>query len=152
MEKTGSGKLAGPFQIYHTTKGRLSSGYLLRCLMGMVATRRMLERVFIIQLSNTSNGSSLININQIPSHELRLPNVQQLSGDCDSFQLWAHYSSLFSQRVCGVTRLRGHHAIATATTAPELLRWKATPPPLCPLALNRRMALPLNVCQAQHGS
>ena len=46
--------------------------------------------------------------------------------------------------------LGGQHAIAMATIGPELLRWKATPPPLCPPALYRRMALPLNVCQAQH--
>ena len=32
--------------------------YLLRSLMRMVAMRRMLERILIIQLSNTSNGSS----------------------------------------------------------------------------------------------
>jgi len=38
-----------------------------------------------------------------------------------------------------------------ATSGPELLRWKATLPPLCPPALYTRMALPLNVCQAQHG-
>jgi len=43
------------------------------------------------------------------------------------------------------------HAIAMATIGPERLRWEATPPPLCPPALYRRMALPLNVCQAQHG-
>ena len=57
----------------------------------------------------------------------------------------------FSERVSGVTMLGGHHAIAMATIGPDLLRWKATPPPLCPPALHRRMALPLNVCQAQHG-
>jgi len=74
-----------------------------------------------------------------------------LRGDGESFPLWAHPSPLFSQRVCGVTRLGGQHAIAMATIGPELLRWKATPPPLCPPALYRRMALPLNVCQAQHG-
>jgi len=74
-----------------------------------------------------------------------------LRGDFDSFPLWAHPSPLFSQRVCGVTRLGGQQAIAMATIGPELLRWKATPPPLCPPALYRRMALPLNVCQAQHG-
>ena len=28
MEKTGSGKLTGPFQIYHNPKASLSSGYL----------------------------------------------------------------------------------------------------------------------------
>jgi hypothetical protein len=86
-----------------------------------------------------------------PGHELRLPDVQQLRRDVESFPLWAHPSPLFSQRVCGVTRLGGQHAIAMATIGPELLRWKATPPPLCPPALHRRMALPLNVCQAQHG-
>ena len=48
--------------------------------------------------------------------------------------------------------LGGHHATAMATIGPELLRWKAPPPPLCPPALYRRMALPLNVCQAQLGS
>ena len=42
------------------------------------------------------------------------------------------------------------HAIAMANIGPDLLRWKATPPPLCPPALYRRMALPLNVCQAEH--
>ena len=57
----------------------------------------------------------------------------------------------FSERVSGVTRLGGHHAIAMASIGPDLLRWKATPPPLCPPALYRRMALPLNVCQAPHG-
>ena len=72
-------------------------------------------------------------------------------GDGESFPLWAHLSPLFSQRVSVVTMLGGHHAIAMATIGPELLRWKATPPPLCPPALDRRMALPLNVCQAQHG-
>ena len=46
--------------------------------------------------------------------------------------------------------LGGQHAIAMATIGPELLRWKATPPPLCPPALYRRRTLPLNVCQAQH--
>ena len=56
----------------------------------------------------------------------------------------------FSERVSGVTMLGGHHAIAMATIGPDLLRWKATPPPLCPPAVYRRMALPLNVCQAQH--
>ena len=79
------------------------------------------------------------------------PNIQPLRGDGESFPLWAHPSPLFSQRVCGVTMLGGQHAIAMATIGPELLRWKATPPPLCPPALYRRMALPLNVCQAQHG-
>ena len=59
--------------------------------------------------------------------------------------------TLLSQRVCCVAMLGGQHAIAMATIGPELLRWKATPPPLCPPALHRRMALPLNVCQAQHG-
>ena len=58
MEKTGSNKLTGPFQIYHNPKSSLSSGYLLRSLMRMVAMRRMLEILLIIQLSNTSNGSS----------------------------------------------------------------------------------------------
>ena len=38
-----------------------------------------------------------------------------------------------------------------ATIGPELLRRKATPPPLCPPALYRRISLPLNVRQAQHG-
>ena len=74
-----------------------------------------------------------------------------MRGDGESFPLWAHPSPLFSQKVCGVTRLGGQHAFAMATIGPELLRWKATPPPLCPPALYRRMALPLNVCQAQHG-
>ena len=74
-----------------------------------------------------------------------------MMGDGESFPLWAHPSPLFSQRVCGVTRLGGQHAIAMATIGPELLRWKATPPPLCPPAVYRRMALPLNVCQAPHG-
>jgi len=32
--------------------------YLLRSLLRMVAMRRMLERILIIQVSNTSNGSS----------------------------------------------------------------------------------------------
>jgi len=77
--------------------------------------------------------------------------VQQLRGDGESFPLWAHPSPQFSQRVSGVTMLGGQHAIAMATIGPELLRCKATPPPLCPPALYRRMALPLNVCQAQHG-
>jgi len=77
--------------------------------------------------------------------------VQKMRRDFDSFPCWAHPSPLFSQRVCGVTRLGGQHAIAMATIGPELLRCKATPPPLCPPALYRRMALPLNVCQAQHG-
>jgi len=44
----------------------------------------------------------------------------------------------------------GQHAIAMTTIGPDLLRWKATPPPLCPPAFYRRMSLPLNVCQAQH--
>ena len=57
----------------------------------------------------------------------------------------------FSERVSGVTMLGGHHAIAMATIGPDLLRWKATPPPLCPPALYRRISLPLNVRQAQHG-
>ena len=74
-----------------------------------------------------------------------------MMGDGESFPPWAHHLPLFSQRVSGVTMLGGHHAIAVATIGPELLRWKATPPPLCPPALYRRMALPLNVCQAQHG-
>ena len=82
---------------------------------------------------------------------LRLPDVQPLRGDVERFPLWAHPSPLFSQRVCGVTMLGGQHAIAMATIAPERLRWKATLPALCPPALYRRMALPLNVCQAQHG-
>jgi len=47
--------------------------------------------------------------------------------------------------------LGGQHAIAMTTIGPELFRWKATTPPLCPNALYRRMALPLNVCQAQLG-
>ena len=58
MEKTGSDKLPRPFQIYHNPKSSLSSGYLLRNLMRMVAMRRLLERILFIQLSNTSNGSS----------------------------------------------------------------------------------------------
>ena len=74
-----------------------------------------------------------------------------MMGDGESFPPWAHHLPLFSQRVSGVTMLGGRHAIAMATIGPELLRWKATPPPLCPPALYRRMALPLNVCQAQHG-
>ena len=74
-----------------------------------------------------------------------------MMGDGESFPLWAHHSPLFSQRVRGVTMLGGHHAIAMATIGPDLLRWKATPPPLCPPALYRRRALPLNVCQAPHG-
>ena len=53
--------------------------------------------------------------------------------------------------LCGITMLGGQHAIAMATIGPDLLRRKATPPPLCPPALHRRMALPLNVCQVQHG-
>ena len=77
--------------------------------------------------------------------------MQKMRRDFESFPCWAHPSPLFSQRVCGVTRLGGQHAIAMATIGPDLLRWKATPPPLCPSALYRRMALPLNVCQAQHG-
>ena len=76
--------------------------------------------------------------------------MQKMRRDFDSFPCWAHPSPLFSQRVCGVTRLGGQHAIAMATIGPDLLRWKATPPPLCPPAVYRRMALPLNVCQAQH--
>ena len=47
--------------------------------------------------------------------------------------------------------LGGQHAIARATIGPERLTWKATLPPLCPPALYRRMALPLNVCPAPHG-
>ena len=71
--------------------------------------------------------------------------------DVEIFALWAHHSPLCSQRLCRVTRLGGQHAIAMATIGPELLRWKATPPALCPPALYRRMALPLNVCPGQHG-
>ena len=74
-----------------------------------------------------------------------------MSGDGESLPLWAHRSPPFSQRVSRVTMLGGQHSIAMATTGPELLRWKATPPPLCPPALDRRMALPLGVCQAQNG-
>ena len=90
-------------------------------------------------------------INIPPDHELRRPDVQQLSRDNERFPLWVHHLRLFSQRVCGVTRLGGQDAIGMATIGPELLRWKATPPPLCPPALYRRWTLPLNVCQAQHG-
>ena len=71
--------------------------------------------------------------------------------DFDSFPCWAHPSPLFSHTVCCVTILGAQHALAMATIGPELLRCKATPPPLCPPALYTRMALPLNVCQAQHG-
>ena len=72
-------------------------------------------------------------------------------GDGESFPPWAHHLPLFSQRVSGVTMLGGRHAIAMATIGPELLRCKATPTPLCPPTLYRRMSLPLNVCQAPHG-
>ena len=58
VEKTGSDEFPGPFQIYHNPNSSLSRGYLLRSLMRMVAMRRMLERILIIQVSNTSNGSS----------------------------------------------------------------------------------------------
>ena len=58
MEETGSDNLTGPFQMYHNPKASLNRGYLLRSLMRMVAMRRILERILIIQLSNTSNGSS----------------------------------------------------------------------------------------------
>ena len=117
----------------------------------MVAMRRMLERILIIQLSTTSNGSSFNFVIDIPpDHELRLHDEQQVRGDGESFPLWAHPSPLVSQRVCGVTIHGGQRAIAMATIGPDLLRWRATPPPLCPPALYRRMALPLNVCQAQH--
>ena len=57
LEKAGGDKLPGPCQIYRNPKASLSSGYLLRSLMRMVAMRRMLEILLIIQLSNTSNGS-----------------------------------------------------------------------------------------------
>ena len=43
LEKTGSDKLTGPFQIHHNPKSSLSSGYLLRSLMRTVAMRRMLK-------------------------------------------------------------------------------------------------------------
>ena len=56
--KTENIKLTGPFQIYPNPKASLSSGYLLRSLMRTVAMRRMLERILIIQVSNTSKGSS----------------------------------------------------------------------------------------------
>ena len=58
VEKTGSDEFPGPFQIYHNPNSSLSREYLLRSLMRMVAMRRMLERILIIQVSNTSNGSS----------------------------------------------------------------------------------------------
>ena len=125
--------------------------YLLRSLMRMVAMRRMLERILIIQLSITSNGSSFNLVStylQIMSSASRCTTMRC---DVEIFALWAHHSPLCSQRLCRVTRLGGQHAIAMATIGPELLRWKATPPPLCPPALYRRMALPLKVCQAQHG-
>ena len=57
----------------------------------------------------------------------------------------------FSEGVSGVTRLGGPPAMAAASIGPALLRWKATPPPLCPPALYRRISLPLHVRQAQHG-
>lgn len=57
MEKTGRDRLTGPFQMDHHPKASLSSAYLLSSLMRMVAMRRMLEILLIIQLSNTSNGS-----------------------------------------------------------------------------------------------
>ena len=65
MEKTGRDRLTGPFQMDHTPKASLSSAYLLSSLMRMVAMRRMLERILIIQLSGTSNGSSF---NLLSSH------------------------------------------------------------------------------------
>ena len=77
--------------------------------------------------------------------------MQPMCRDFEIFPRLSHHSPRCSKRVCGVTRLAGPHAIAMATIGPELLRWKATSPPLCPPALYRRMALPLNVCQAQHG-
>jgi hypothetical protein len=58
LEKTGSDKLTGPCQIYPNPKASLSSGYLLRSLMRMVAMRRILEILLIINVSNSSNGAS----------------------------------------------------------------------------------------------
>ena len=58
LQKTGRDKLTGPSQMYHNPKASLSRGYFLSSLMRMVGIRRMLERILVIQLSNTSNGSS----------------------------------------------------------------------------------------------
>ena len=140
--------------MYHNPKASLSRGYLFsqepdengghQKNAGKDTCHPIVQYIQWILLS--------FSINIPPDHELRLPEVPQMVGDGESFPLWAHPSPLFSQRVCGVTTIGGQHAIAMATIGPDLLRWKATPPPLCPPALYRRMALPLNVCQAQQGS
>jgi len=148
LEKTGCDKLTGSFQIYHNTKASLSPGYLFSQEPDENGGHRKNAGKYIYHQMCPIHRRiiHLFSINIRPDHELRLHNIQQLRGDGESFPLWAHHSPLFSQRVCGVTIHGGQHAIAMATIGPKLLKLKATPPPLCPPALYRRMALPLNVC------
>ena len=92
--------------------------YLLISLMRIVAMKRMLERIFIIVVSNTSMDPPLIYYQQNTNHELSLRNLHQSSSEIESFPLWAHHSPLFSQIVRGVTVLAVHHAMAVASIGP----------------------------------
>ena len=108
LEKTGSDKLTGPCQIYHNPNTSLSRGYLLSSLMRMVAMRRMRQILLIIELSNTSNGSSF---NLVSTH------LQIMRSGCPMYnqlgvtvrashfgpipRLSSHRGSVVSQRLVG---------------------------------------------------
>ena len=118
---TGSDKLPGPFQIYHNPKASLSSGYFRRNLMRMVVMRRMLERILIIQLSNTSKGSSF---NLVSTH------LQIMSSGCPMCKnrgviltashfgpitrLSSHRGSMVSQWWHAACHCHGHHWARTS--------------------------------------
>ena len=105
---TGSDELTGPFQIYHNPKASLSRGYFLSSLMRMVAMRRMLEILLIIQLSNTSNGSSFHLVStylQIMSSGLPMYNNRGVTVRASHFgpitRVSSHRGSVVSQCLVG---------------------------------------------------
>ena len=87
-----------------------------------------------------------ISINIPLEQQLRVPIIQHLRCDGESFPHGAHHAPLLSQRFCCVTMLDGHHAIAVATGLPGPFRGKATLPSWGPPALYIMMALSPNLC------
>ena len=151
MEKTGRDRLTGPFQMDHHPKASLSSAYFLSSLMRMVAMRRMLEILLIIQLSNTSNGSCF---NLVSTY------LQIMRSGCPRYnQLGV---TVRASHFGPIPRLSFHRGcvVSQYLVRSMPLPWQPLGlnfsdgrqrHPLCAHLLYRSMYIPLNVCQAQHG-
>ena len=116
----------------------------------MVAMRRMLERI-IIQVSNTSNGSSF---NLVSTY------LQIMSSGCPRYHKW--WGTVRASHFGPITRLSSHRRSVGSQCLVGSMPLPCQPlglnfsdgrqrHPLCAHLLYRSMYIPLNVCQAQHG-